>query len=207
MAAAVVSTTPAFDALDYAHQRFVDRLLLGDTKTDAYASAYPDATRESASSAGARLFGNVRIQAALAERKAQLAERVHVTPQKLVEELASVAFARMSTFVSWGPGGTAIVDDTMLSGPDMAAVAEISEQDGKFLGAPPRLRVKLHPKMPAIEKLCELFDVTPERIKQLYPQLDLASPEAIEGVFDILKEAKARRAEVEGASKRKAGDS
>lgn len=183
--------TPAYDALDLAHQRFVDRIMLGDSKTDAYASAYPEASRESALSAGSRLFGTVRIQAALTERKAQLAERVQVTPQKLVEELASVAFARMSTFASWGPGGTTLVDDTMLTGPDLAAVAEISEQPGNKPGDTPKLRIKLHPKMPAIEKLIELFDVTPETIRALYPNVD--DKEIVDAAVLIFRKAKERR--------------
>lgn len=192
--------TPTYDALELPHQRFVDRLMLGDSKTDAYASAYPDASRESALSAGSRLFGTVRIQTAVAERKAQLAERVQVTPQKLVEELASVAFARMSTFASWGPGGTTLVDDTMLTGPDLAAVAEISEQPGNKPGDTPKLRIKLHPKMPAIDKLLELFDVTPEKIRALYPNVE--DKEIIDGVVSIFRKAKETR---EAARQAKAG--
>lgn len=183
--------TPAYDALSLAHQRFVDRLLMGDSKTDAYLAGH-DVTRESAATLGVRLFGKVEIADALAERKAQLAERTAVTPERLVEELASIAFARMSTFVSWGPGGSVMVDDTMLSPADMAAVADVSEQPGKP-GETPKLRIKLHPKQPALDRLIELFDVTPETIRKLYPQMDLASPEAVAGVVSILKKAQERQ--------------
>lgn len=182
--------TPAYDTLDIAHQRFVDRVMAGDTLTDAYASAYPEANRESARSAGPRLFASVRITAAMAERKAQLAARVNVTPQRLVEELAAVAFARMSTFATWGPGGLALMDDTTLSGPDLAAVAEVSEQPGKP-GELAKQRIKLHPKMPAIEKLIELFDVTPETIRALYPNVD--DKEIVDAAVLIFRKAKERR--------------
>lgn len=182
--------TPTYDALELPHRRFVDRLLMGDTKQDAYADAYPGASRESAESAGPRLFGNVRVQAALTEVKAKLADRVHVTPQRIVEELAAIGFARMRTFVTWGPEGMTLMPDETLSLFDSAAVSEVRQtvtQHGGSLG------IKLHDKKAALDKLAEMFDVTPALIKQLYPQMDLATPEAVDGVVDIFKKAQERK--------------
>lgn len=180
--------TPAYDALDIAHQRFVDRIMAGDTATDAYASAYPDASRDSARKAGSRLLTSVDIQAAVAERKAQLAARVNVTPQRLVEELAAMAFSSMKTFMTWGPEGVTLMGDETLSEVDARCVAEVSQTRTKDGGS---LKLKLHEKRPAIDKLLELFDVTPEKIRALYPNVE--DKELIDGVVSIFRKAKEKR--------------
>jgi phage terminase small subunit len=113
-----MSTTPAFDALDVQHQRFLAAYMAnGQNGTAAYQHAYPDCSADSAPAAASRLLSTVKVSAALAELKAQLAERLKVTPQRIIGEYAAIAFARMGNFVAWGPSGVTLLDDARSTTP------------------------------------------------------------------------------------------
>ena len=83
--------------------RFVAEYLVDLNATQAaIRSGYSAAT---ANQIGARLLANVKVAAAIAEAQAARSRRTEVTADRVVLELARVAFGDPRRVMSWGPGG------------------------------------------------------------------------------------------------------
>jgi phage terminase small subunit len=157
------STQPPGEALSPKHEAFVQayvsRAMNG---TKAYRAVYPSIKSDDvAGAAAARLLGNVRVQARIAEIMRAGAERAEVTVEQVVRELKLIGFSDIRKVVSWrnelvtrtekGEDGepvmmprVTIVDADKISDEAAAAVAEVSQTVN---GA---LRVKLHDKHAAL---------------------------------------------------------
>lgn len=87
------------------------------------------------------------LNAAQRERSA----RTGITADRVLKEIARVAFADPRQVMSWGPNGVALRDSKELSDDQAAAVAEVSETWTDNGGG--SRKVKLHDKVAALEKL------------------------------------------------------
>ncbi len=153
------STQPPGEALSPKHEAFVQAYVSrGMNGTKAYRAVYPSIKSDDvAGAAAARLLGNVRVQARIAEIMRAGAERAEVTVEEVVRELKLIGFSDIRKVVSWrnelvtrtekGEDGApvlmprvTIVDADKISDEAAAAVAEVSQTVN---GA---LRVKLHDK-------------------------------------------------------------
>jgi hypothetical protein len=113
--------------------------------TKAYRAVYPSIKSDDvAGAAAARLLGNVRVQARIAEIMRAGAERAEVTVEQVVRELKLIGFSDIRKVVSWrnelvtrtekGKDGepvlmprVTIVDADKISDEAAAAVAEVSQ--------------------------------------------------------------------------------
>ena len=77
-------------------QRFCDEYLIDLNATQAAIRA--GYKKETAYSQGQRLLKNVEVQNKIAENKKNLAARVEVTQERVVEELSYIAFAKASDY-------------------------------------------------------------------------------------------------------------
>ncbi|MFT8242422.1 terminase small subunit [Roseomonas sp. BN140053] len=112
-------------ALTAKKRRFVEEYL-----ADLNASAAAIRAGYSAASAkqiGSRLMQEADVAAALAEAMAERSRRTHVSADRVVRELASIAFADIRDTVTWGPGGIVIRDADDISDDAAAALVEVSE--------------------------------------------------------------------------------
>lgn len=125
--------------------RFVQEYLhhLNGTKA-AIAAGYAES---GARQEGARLLANAVVARAI---DAEMAKNPGVTRQRIVDELAKIAFADPKNFYSWGPDGVTLKDSDDLDDDDMAAVAEVSQTITPAGGT---IRVKLSDKQAALDKL------------------------------------------------------
>lgn len=130
--------------------RFVKEYLIDLNATRAARRAGYSA--RSARSIGPRLLKRPAVQAALAEARAAHARRTQVSAERVLKELARIAFASSDDFLDWGPQGVTLRDKTLLDADQHAAIAEIS-QNGKAL------RLKLHDKMAALDRLVRHLDL------------------------------------------------
>ena len=165
MATSKASTQPPGEALSPKHEAFVQAYVSrGMNGTKAYRAVYPSIKSDDvAGAAAARLLGNVRVQARIAEIMRAGAERAEVTVEQVVRELKLIGFSDIRKVVSWrnelvtrtekGKDGkpvmvvmprVTIVDADKISDEAAAAVAEVSQTVN---GA---LRVKLHDKHAAL---------------------------------------------------------
>lgn len=162
-----MSQFPAYDALEPKQRRFVDEYLVDCS--GAKAARRAGYSQKTAASQGAQLLSNLKVQAALKERMASVAERIGLSAQKVVEEIARVAFSDMRRFTTWGPSGVTLNDSAALSDDDARCVAEVSETTSEKGGS---IRFKLHDKMGALKELAERMGIDREMMRKLYPDLD-----------------------------------
>ena len=174
------STQPPGEALSPKHEAFVQAYVSrGMNGTKAYRAVYPSIKSDDvAGAAAARLLGNVRVQARIAEIMRAGAERAEVTVEQVVRELKLIGFSDIRKVVSWRnelvtrtekgeddepvmvlmPRVT-IVDADKMSDEAAAAVAEVSQTVN---GA---LRVKMHDKHAALVSLGKHLGLFTEHVK------------------------------------------
>ncbi|MDO4282359.1 MAG: terminase small subunit [Clostridia bacterium] len=76
-----------------AQKRFCDEYLIDLNATRAYKVAYPNCKKdETASSAGSRMLGNVKVQNYITEKMQKREKRTEVTQDMVIQELARIAF-------------------------------------------------------------------------------------------------------------------
>ena len=174
------STQPPGEALSPKHEAFVQAYVSrGMNGTKAYRAVYPSIKSDDvAGAAAARLLGNVRVQARIAEIMRAGAERAEVTVEQVVRELKLIGFSDIRKVVSWrnelvtrtekGEGGepvmvlmprVTIVDADKISDEAAAAVAEVWQTVN---GA---LRVKLHDKHASLVSLGKHLGLFTEHVK------------------------------------------
>ncbi|MDQ7830712.1 MAG: terminase small subunit [Desulfovibrionaceae bacterium] len=162
-------------ALTGLQERFVQEYLVDLNATRAAERAgYSPRT---APSTGARLKNlphvKARIEAAMAERTA----RTRIRQDRVVMELARLAFSDIREFADWDEGGVRIRDSGGMGPEQSACIAEIVETPGK---EGRKLRVKLHGKTRALEVLCRhlgLFEKAPRQTEGAVIQVVTHIPE------------------------------
>jgi phage terminase small subunit len=131
-------------------RRFVEEYLVDlNGKEAAIRAGY---SPRNAAAQGSILVRKPRVAAALAEAQAARAERTMVTADKVVTELAKVAFGDPRRLVSWGPEGIVLRESAELSEAEAALVSEIWESRTAAGGT---RKVKLHGKVPALLALAK----------------------------------------------------
>jgi len=165
------------------HERFVQEYLLdlNATKAARRAGYSPGSAR----SQGQRLLTYADIQAAIREALERREVRAEVRADRVLKELARLAHADIRQVVEWGPTGVRLKPSAELDEKTAAAICEV------FQGRDGRLRVKLHPKLPALEMLARhlgLFEADNrpdpqevafrlrEAFQQMQQSLDMPSP-------------------------------
>lgn len=78
---------------------FADEYLIDLNATRAYKVAYPSVKKdETAAQAGSRMLRNVKVAAYIQERMEERQKRTEITQDRVLEELAAIAFARATDF-------------------------------------------------------------------------------------------------------------
>lgn len=119
-----------------------------------------------------RLLKNPKILAEIEKRDQKVFEKHEITAERILAELAKVAFSNMKKYATWGPGGIELYPSSRLTEDEAACVSEVSQTRGKTSS----IRFKLHSKEKALELLGKrfgLFDSDPE------PEGETAPPSQI----------------------------
>ncbi|MHC1712786.1 MAG: terminase small subunit [Solidesulfovibrio sp.] len=129
-------------------QCFVEEYLV-DLNAGAAAARAGYAAR-SAYALGPRLRKMPQVRAAIDAAMAVRSQRLRITQDKVLSELARIAFADIRDFVSWDEDGVHLLPSAKLDSDQTACIAEIVENAGKKgMG----LRIKLHGKPQALAAL------------------------------------------------------
>lgn len=99
---------------------------------------------------GAELLHKTSVAEAIAAGQAKRAQRVEITADRVVAELAKIAFADPRDLMEWGPDGVKLKASAELTEEQAASVAEVSETTTKDGGS---LKLKKHDKVKALELL------------------------------------------------------
>lgn len=130
---------------------FVEEYLVDLNATRAYKAVYKNVKKDDvAASAAARLLRNVKVAAYLAERQKALQRRTEVTQERVIGELAAIAFADVADYVQiTDEDGFPMVQLTPtkdIPANKRAAIASIKQGNNG-------IEVKLHNKLDALDKL------------------------------------------------------
>ena len=104
---------------------------------------------------------NRKVAAAIARAQAERAKRVGVSQDRVVEELARLAFSDLREVASFGPSGVELKESEELSADVAASVAEAVETPQGESGS--TVRVKLWDKLRALELLGKHLGMFVER--------------------------------------------
>ena len=132
-------------------KRFADEYLIDINATQAAIRAgySPKTTRQQ----GQRLLTKVDIQNYIKKRQKKLQERTEVTQERVVRELAKIAFADISDFIKWNNKKMILISSKKLKRDDTAAVAEITETIKTGNTNENTRKIKLHDKVKALDLL------------------------------------------------------
>ena len=126
---------------------FADEYLIDLNATRAYKVAYPRVKNdETAAAAAARLLKNVKVVTYIEKRMQDRQKRTEVTQDRVIEELAAIAFARATDFAQIVNGNVVLTDTADLTESQTKAIAGIKE--GKY-----GIELKLNDKEKALELL------------------------------------------------------
>lgn len=134
-------------------------------------------SRKTAKEQAARLLSHVNVQAAIQKKMTQRGKRTEVTADRVILELARIAFGDLRGVAEWGDKGLTLKNSANLSDDDAAAISEVAETTTKDGGT---LRVKRHDKVKALELLA--------RHLGLLDPKDKASDSIGAGVITALKD-------------------
>lgn len=151
-------------------QRFVDEYLIDLNATQAAIRAGYSA--KTADVQGSRMLGNVKVQQAIAEAMAKRSKRTGVNQDRVVLELAKIAFVKMTDIVdSEGRIRSNATDD------DLSCIESIKykESDNEYGGSVER-EVKISSKLKALELLGKHLGMWNDKL-----DVNIASPIVITG--------------------------
>lgn len=138
---------------------FADEYLIDLNATRAYRKAYPSVKKdETAAQAGSRMLRNVKVAEYIAERMQARQERTEITQDRVLEELAAIAFARATDYAEVKDDQVIIKDTAGLSENQIKAIAGIKQ--GKF-----GIELKLNDKEKALELLGRHLGMFKDRVE------------------------------------------
>lgn len=153
-------------ALTHKQAAFVREYLIDLNGTQAAIRAgYSERT---ANEQAARLLANVSVSKAVADAQAERADRLEITADRVLAELAKIGFADMRDVASWGETvvdedgkpihGVKLVSSDKLTDSAAAAISEIAE-------TPAGLRIKLHDKRAALVDIGKHLGMFTEKVE------------------------------------------
>lgn len=112
------------------------------------------------------LLANGKIAVRLQAIQESHRKRHEVTVDRLVDELAKIAFANAGDYFAWGPNGVTVKSSDELTVEQRSVVCEVSQTITKDGGT---VRVKLGDKQAAIEKLAKHLGMFIDRVEHGQP--------------------------------------
>ena len=126
---------------------FADEYLIDLNATRAYRVAYPSVRKDEAAAVnGSKLLRNTKVAKYIQEQMDARQKRTEITQDRVIEELAAIAFARATDYTIIENGQVKLKDTKQLTDTQIKAIAGI--KDGKF-----GVEVKLNDKEKALEML------------------------------------------------------
>lgn len=129
-------------------ERFVQEYLIDLNATQAAIRAGYSA--KTAKSLGQRLLTYADVKKAVEEALAERGKRTEITQDRILRELARIAFADPRNVFEWGPDSVTLKDSASLSDDDAAAVSEVSQTITESGGS---VKGKMYDKQRALELL------------------------------------------------------
>lgn len=136
--------------------RFVDEYLVDlNGKQAAIRAGYSERSAEVQAS---RLLSKAKVAEAVSARQTKRSAKTEVTQERVIMELARIAFADMARYVEWGQNGVTLVPKEDLTEEETRAILEVSESVSESNGDTSNSsghsrKIKLYDKIRALELL------------------------------------------------------
>lgn len=177
----------SLDKLSPRQEEFATGLAAGLSQSEAYKRAYPKAVHwkpETVGPKACRLAGMDKIRARVAFLTRKAADSNEVTVERIVRELARIAFGTKRSVMAWGPDGVRLRDSDTLSDDEAAMVAEVSETKSVAGGS---LKLKTHDKVKALELLGRHVGMFVDKVEMTGKDGEAIMPARIELVAPDVK--------------------
>jgi phage terminase small subunit len=153
-------------SLSAKQRRFVAEYLIDLNATQAAIRAGYSA--KTAQQQGSRLLLNVVVQEELSKQQSKVAERLEITKDRIVDELAKIGFSNMLDYMRAGPDGDPYLDFSGLTRDQAAALSEVTVEDfkdgrGEDARDVRRVKFKLHDKKGALVDLAKMLGFVIEK--------------------------------------------
>ena len=163
-----------------------------ETDWEAYAVAYPNVREEKLARQGAwRLFRMPKIRKRIAEIRQENARQSNVKPGQVLDELAKIAFAKITDYVRWdAEGNIEALSSDELTDDQKAAIQEVLGRDN-WKGR----RIRLYDKIAALDRLAKYLGLLTEKVDITSggePFATLTDEQRIERITALLDIARAR---------------
>jgi phage terminase small subunit len=159
-------------------QRFVEEYLIDLNATQAAIRA--GYSKKTARKIGQENLTKPDIQKAIKEAMDERSKRTEVTADRVVQELAKIAFSDMKDFVRWNEYGVTILNSDEVDGTLLAEVSETVNYNVFPNGGESEKRqkkIKLHDKMKALELLGKHLGMWTEK-----QQVEVITPVFVDNV-------------------------
>jgi phage terminase small subunit len=163
-------------------ERFVQEYLVDLNATQAAIRAgYSEKT---ASSQGERLLRNVEVKRLIQEGQKAKAKALDISKEKILKELARIAFSNITNVMDWNDNGMHLIDSVDLPEDVSATVAEVviktkyvkSEDDDRPDEMILERKVKLYDKQKALELLGKHIGLFEKKEAETDKPFELAYP-------------------------------
>ena len=126
-------------------KRFIDEYMIDLNATQAALRA--GYSRQWAAGAGYRNMNKPRIRERIDALMRQRSEKMRISQENVLKELAAIAFSSPKAVTAWGPEGIRVRDSDALADAEAALVAEIVAPQGRTV------KIKLYDRLKALELL------------------------------------------------------
>jgi phage terminase small subunit len=116
---------------------------------------------------GHHLLRNPKVRRRIRELQRGRAKRLQITADRVMNEYAKIAFSDIGDVASWTEKGVNFIPSRDMKKGARQTIAEISSKTEKFISdsgetETTTLKVKLYPKLPALDKLALHLGITPD---------------------------------------------
>ena len=139
-------------------QRFVEEYLVDLNATQAAIRA--GYSQKTAYSIGHENLRKPEIRETMARARDAQSARAQISADRVLRELAGVAFTDITRVVEWGPAGMKLKDLSGLSAEELAGVAHVSQKKTKRGGC---IRVRMHDKVKALAQMAQHLGLLQDR--------------------------------------------
>jgi phage terminase small subunit len=134
-------------------EAFAKAYLETGNASEAYRQAYPNSTKWKPAALhvkASEMLSNGKVSVRIEQLQAAAQKRHEVTVDRVLAEYVKIAFVDAGDYFDWGPDGVTVRRKSDLTPEQRAVVAEVSQTVTEKGGT---IRVKLHDKLNALEKL------------------------------------------------------
>lgn len=166
-------------------ETFATGLAAGLSQAEAYRQAFPNSRKwkdEAVYSRASALAATDKVQQRVQELGQKAAAANEVTIERIVKELAKIAFGNSRDVMEWGPNGVKLKDSKDLDDGAAAMVSEVAETTSLGGGS---LKLKTHDKVAALRILGEHVGMFPKKMELTGKGGKDLVPEAPKGVLVV----------------------